>query len=218
MRVKFYREHKYVSYALSELERRVAKTDFRDAPQVDVIESEWKNVSGLLKSHANYEDEKLHRLLENKGSTVHLRAHDDHHHQDEGIEKLESLLGKIKNSKEKDEKIELGYQFYLNFRKFVAENLLHLHEEETNILPELQRLYSDEELKEVENATYRIMTKEELVDMLSVLFPHMNLDDKETFLSDIKFAQPEKFAWVWEQAKEFLKPHEEGYIKGYFHL
>jgi hypothetical protein len=75
----------------------------------------------------------------------------------------------------------------------VGENLLHLHEEETKILPELQRLYTDEELRCVEEATYKMMTPEQLIEMLKVLFPHMNASDKEAFLEDIKFSQPEKF-------------------------
>lgn len=35
MRVKLYREHKYVSFALSELERLIAKTDFTDDAAID---------------------------------------------------------------------------------------------------------------------------------------------------------------------------------------
>lgn len=72
--------------------------------------------------------------------------------------------------------------------------LLHLHEEETRILPELQRLYSDEELRRVEDATYRQMTAEDLLSMLQELFPHMNAVDKEAFLKDIQLSQPEKYS------------------------
>lgn len=34
MRYQFYREHKYVSSALNDLERMIAKTDFRKAQEV----------------------------------------------------------------------------------------------------------------------------------------------------------------------------------------
>jgi len=37
------------------------------------------------------------------------------------------------------------------------------------------------------------MTPEQMMDMLRVLFPHMNASDKEAFLEDIKISQPEKF-------------------------
>ena len=72
-----------------------------------------------------------------------------------------------------------------------------MHEEETVILPELQRLYTDKELKAVEAETYHHMTTAELIHMMEILFPHMNPDDKEAFLTDIKESQPEKFIEAW---------------------
>jgi len=87
----------------------------------------------------------------------------------------------------------MGYTLYLTYRKFAADNLIHLHEEETKILPELQRLYTDDELRQVEAPTYEKMTPEEMIGMMQALFPHMNPSDKSAFLSDIQKLQPEKF-------------------------
>jgi hypothetical protein len=53
----------------------------------------------------------------------------------ETLKHLQNLLAAVKIS---TDPIEAGYQFYLTFRKFVGDNLLHLHEEETKLLPELQ--------------------------------------------------------------------------------
>lgn len=41
MRYKFYRERKYVSFLLHEVERLVAKTDFRTASQVHRVQKEF---------------------------------------------------------------------------------------------------------------------------------------------------------------------------------
>lgn len=193
MRVKFYREHKYVSAALNDLERRIAKTDFRKNAEIEEVKAEWAEVSGMLQGHAQYEEEKLHALLEKKGSTVYLLAHDQHEEMDAAFPKIDSLFHMAINEEGQDKKVEIGDLLYLTFRKFVGDNLLHLHEEETKILPELQRLYSDEELKAVEDETYKIMTSEEMIEMLRVLFPHMNPLDKEAFLKDIEMSQPKKF-------------------------
>lgn len=193
MRVKFYREHKYVSAALNDLERLIAKTDFRENAEVEQARKEWEDISEMLQGHAKYEEEKLHSLLERKGSTVHMVAHSQHEEMDAAFSRIDSLFDTVIGEEDQDMKVEIGYQLYLTFRKFVGENLLHLHEEETKILPELQRLYTDEELRLVEDATYKIMTPEEMIHMLQVLFPHMNSSDKEAFLKDIEFSQPSKF-------------------------
>lgn len=190
MRYKFYREHKYVSYALNELEREVAKADFTDPKQVQEINKQFGEVVQMLNGHAEYEDTCLHVLLKKKNSPVYEHAEEDHEHLEETFNNLQEMLTTLLS--ENEQQIELGYKFYLAFRKFVGENLLHLHEEETEILPELQRLYTDEELKMVERETYQKMTAEEMADMMKVLFPHMNPSDKEALLSDMKEAAPEK--------------------------
>lgn len=193
MRYQFYREHKSVSSALNDVERIIAKTDFRDDQETMNANSAFNELSDMLEGHAYYENEKLHALLEKKGSSVHLHAEQDHHVQEQNIAKIRSLFTQILESSQED-RISLGYTLYLTYRKFVADNLVHLHEEETLILPELQRLYTDEELKQVEAETYKIMTSEEMIEMLRVLFPHMNALDKEAFLADIKECQPNKYA------------------------
>ncbi len=193
MRVKFYREHKYVSAALNDLERLIAKSDFREDNQIETARKEWTELAGMLQDHAKYEEERLHALLERKGSAVHLQAHEQHEEMEAAFPKIDRLFDVLKKELDRNKRIEIGYELYLTFRKFVGENLLHLHEEETKILPELQRLYTDEELRQVEDATYKVMTCEEMVEMLKILFPHMNALDKEAFLEDIKLSQPDKF-------------------------
>ena len=205
MRVKLYREHKYVSFALNDLERLIAKTDFMDDAAIDHIQSEWLLIKEMLEGHAYHEEHNFHTLLEKKGSTIHHEAHKDHEHQEEGIKNLQALLDTVKVG---PDPIEAGYQFYLAYRKFVGDNLLHLHEEETKLLPELQRLCTDEELRAIEHPTYEIMTVEELCEMVRVLFPHMNFWDKCAFLTDIKLAQPDKFKTLWGQVKFFLSTEE----------
>lgn len=218
MRYQFYREHKYVSAALNDLERLIAKTDFLNRQEVALIDESFQSLKEMLQGHAHYENERLHALLKKKHSTVHEHAEEDHAHQDEQLSEIQALIHQVEKTASVEDKVTLGYKLYLTFRKFVADNLIHLHEEETRILPELQRLYTDEELKQVETETYLVLSPEEMMEMMKVLFPHMNPSDRLAFLSDIQEAQPEKFLAAWrgiaptldegEQdklAKKFLK-------------
>ena len=66
MRYKFYREHKYVSAAVNDLERLIAKTDFRASSEVEKIKKEFDALVQMLKGHAHYENETLHELLRKK--------------------------------------------------------------------------------------------------------------------------------------------------------
>lgn len=208
VRYKFYREHKYVSFALNDLERQIAKTDFRALKEVEKVKTEFEAVVQMLKGHARYENDSLHALLRKKQSALYEHTEADHQQYDEILGDLSLRLKEILAEQSDDERVEAGYQFYLWYRKFVGENLIHLHEEETIILPELQRLYTDKELKTVEADTYRRMTSEQMIDMMQILFPHMNPDDKEVFLIDIKESQPEKFVEAWQGIQPHLSTEE----------
>jgi hemerythrin-like domain-containing protein len=208
VRYKFYREHKYLSFILNDLERLIAKTNFEIPSEVTQVAEQFKAAVELLKGHAEYEDNCLHVLLKQKNSEIYKYIEEDHGKLDETLNNLQILLDQISTCVSAPEKAEAGYLFYLSYRKLVGENLIHLHEEETIILPELQRLYSDEELQEVEAKTYAILTSDDLIHMLQMLFPHMNATDKKAFLSDIKECQPEKYAAIWPKIKSQMSENE----------
>lgn len=208
MRYKFYREHKFVSAAVNDVERLVAVTNFDMPAEVEQVKQALDGLLAMLNGHAHYENETLHALLKAKESVVYTHVEATHEVYQKQLADLEQRLAKVTASTNKEEQIELGYQFYLWFRKFAGDNLLHLHEEETVILPELQRLYSDEELSKVEFKSYNVMTPKQMIEMMQVLFPHMNAMDHAVFLTDIKACDPEKFAIAWQGIKETLAPAE----------
>jgi hemerythrin-like domain-containing protein len=198
MRYQFYREHKYVSAALNDLERLIARTDFCDPVCVKDVKQNFEALAEMLKGHAQFENERLHALLKQKNvpATIYAHIEEDHVAQDQHLAEIETILQGISGLHDRERKIEEGYRLYLTYRKFVADNLAHLHEEETQILPELQRLYSDEELRQAEAPTYREMTPEQIVEMIEILFPHMNPHDRQALLTDIQTLEPEKFELI----------------------
>lgn len=210
MRYQFYREHKYVSAALNDLERLIARTDFCNSTAVEEVKNALSELTGLLEGHAEYENERLHLLLKQKGSTIfsHIHVEEEHAAQDQQLLTIAETLQAIAQEVDREKRIEMGRQLYLTYRKFVSDNLAHLHEEETQILPELQRLYSDSELQQVEARTYREMTPEQVIDMLGILFPHMNAYDRQAMLLDIFALEPEKFEIVWQTMQHVLS-HDE---------
>ncbi len=197
MRYRFYREHKYVSFMLTEYERLLAKTDFTSLSAVNALKEPLNLLHALMSGHAAYENSAIHELLRQKGSTTHQSIEKDHGEHEQQFEAFTIGLANITNCDDEQMRLSLGYIFYLSFRFFVAENLRHIHIEETVIMPELQKYYSDEELSCVEAKTYEHMTSLQMIQMMEHLFPHMDLNDKIFFLGDIKKTQPEKFAYAW---------------------
>ncbi len=209
VRYKFYREHKYVSAAVNGMERMIAQADFRVDEEGAFIKKAFEGLANMLTGHASYENNRLHKLLKDKGSTVYKNIEEDHEHYQKELQGLYNLLNATLAAQSPEERLELGYHFYLQFRRFAGENLLHLHQEETIILPELQKLYDDDFLSKVEWEAYTIMTPEQMLEMIQVIFPHMNPSDREAFLTDIKACSPEKFDHVWQAIKDRLPEKEQ---------
>ncbi|MBS0290149.1 MAG: hemerythrin domain-containing protein [Proteobacteria bacterium] len=193
MRYRFYREHKYVSYMLTEFERKVAKTDFSNSIEIAALQDPFNTLWALMQGHAKYEDNAIHTLLLNKEKSLPTIIAQDHADFEQRFIELAQGLDNIFHCDDAKERLELGYIFYLSYRFFVAENLRHIHLEETVLMPILQELYVDEILANVEATTYKNMTSQQMIEMMAHLFPHMDINDKVFFLSDIQRAEPEKF-------------------------
>jgi hypothetical protein len=207
-RYRYYREHKYISFMLSEFERLVAQSNFRNKVHVDFLLDQLDGIEDLLKSHAEWEESAIHELLRKKNLDLHREIELDHKEHNIKFKKLREILNSVVASSCEHEKLEFGYQFYLLYRKFVGDNLIHLHHEETVIMPALHKVYSDDELRSVEFRTYCEMQPEHMVDMMLTLFPHMNLCDREFFLREIKNAEPVKFLEAWESISNHLESDE----------
>src|SRR5271170_5390060 len=95
MRYKFYREHKYVSAAVNDVERLIAKTDFTVHADVEKIKTAFDDLVQMLKGHAHYENETLHELLRKKESAVYKQVEADHVQYDRQLADLENRLNKV---------------------------------------------------------------------------------------------------------------------------
>ena len=209
-RYRVYREHKYALGFLAELEQFIAKMNFISNVELNELSNKIDSLIALMQGHAEHEDKTIHQLLRNKGSQAHLPIEEDHQLYNQVFSALKEKIKLIQTCQNSEERINLGYEFYLSFREFEADNLKHLNEEERVIMPELQRLYTDDELRAgIDFKTYEVMSSDEMFHMLKVLFPTYNLDDKIAFLKDIVDAQPDKFKIIWPQVSSELLTENE---------
>jgi hypothetical protein len=182
----------------SDLERLIARADFRENKQVNKIREQLDSIETMMQGHAAHEDNKLHSLLRQKGSVVHHAIEKEHQHHEAQYGEFKRMLKQIIDTPPEEEKLRLGYEFFLSYRLFFSENLQHFHTEETIIMSELQRLYTDEELRRVEFDTYAMMTPEQMAHMMEVLSPYMDPNDRTFFLREMKESEPEKFVKAWQ--------------------
>jgi hemerythrin-like domain-containing protein len=203
-RYRFYREHKFLTFLLFELERMIAKSDFRNQSEINQIKESLLSLGAIMAGHAAFENRAIHTLLCNKGSTAHQAIEAEHENHDFKYNELQQMIDRIFANSNAIQREESGYQFYLQFRHFVSLHLSHFHQEETVIMPLLQQLYSDEQLRLVEFNTFNHMTPVQMTDMITVLSPHMNPSDRAFFIGELKTAEPLK----WQETELYLQAME----------
>jgi hemerythrin-like domain-containing protein len=192
-RVRLFREHKYMTSVLSALLESSAKLDFSNPKERTQFKQDYENLKALWKAHGDNEENRMIPMLKAKQSPLWeemLRQHQDH---DLILEQIDNLLISIDNALETKTIHHLGYQLMLELRNYFVVSLKHFEFEERSLMPELQRLYSDDEILELHHISYRMMTPEQMTHMMEVLFPHMNTDDKLFYLNDIRDCQPHKY-------------------------
>jgi len=207
-RHRLYREHKYVCFFFNAVLKQVACMDFGNTTDIVNAKNELNNLKQLLHGHAMHEEQKMHRLLKLNRSDIYQIAEAQHEEHDAFFDLIAMKFNALEDVSTLAEKNFIGYEIYLDVRKFYADNLEHFDYEERVIMPELQRLLSDTELKEIDHASYHEMSPEQISHMVSILFPHMNRDDRNVFLADIKDCVPDKFTIAWPQIASLIDPLE----------
>lgn len=209
-RYRIYDAHKLVTSTLSDFSSFVAKADFSVDKTVEKIKTRLTGITQLIHGHANHEDERIHPLLKQKGSSVFEQIEQEHQRHGVIFSALHEILNQtITSGTDKEARLDYGRQFYLEFQRFEAHNLLHQIYEETVIMTELHKLYTDEELSALTEAiTYQKMTDEQIAHMLTVLFPQYNPDDREATLIDLKHSTPEKFIAAWTAISPLIEEDE----------
>lgn len=190
----------------------VAKADFEDKDTIAKIKTELHQLKELLHGHAHHEELKIHDLLKRKGSSLYQQVESEHREHAKFYINMESKIEALELLNDPIGIHYAGNEIYLDIRKFYADNLNHLDYEERVLLPELQKHCTDLELREIFFETYHIMTSDQMKDMLIRLFPHMNKDDKVTFLKDIQDSEPAKFESAWLSVAQSLDEQEENQL------
>ncbi len=208
MRYKLYREHKYISCAVNDVVRLIAKTDFTSLTETEKVTKALQGLWAVLAWHSQYEDEILHPMLSQKGVYSYAQLEADHLENKQKIIAIDNLLIAITESSNAEDQIEFGCQLYLRFRKFSAENLEHLDLEEVLLLPEFHRFYSDSELRDAEFEVYKSMSIEHMIHAIKTMFSYMNRQDRFVILNDIKICDAVRFAALWQAIQIDIEPAE----------
>lgn len=137
--------HKALRRQMFDALQRVGSVDVDDEAEMGAVADTITSLLAQLRSHLEHEDEFLHAAIEARqpgGAAVTAGDHLEHH---AAIAALEDELYNLRGTPP-GHRAERVQRLYRHLALFVAENLQHMHIEETANNAALWALYSDEEL------------------------------------------------------------------------
>lgn len=191
--------HKGLRKAGCDMLCRLGSTDFEDTDEAEAALSALRGVLMLAAAHVVHEDDNIHGLLRQRGGATEIvdHQHDDHR---QAFEQLETLARAVEDAQPTLRRAA-GRRLYLGFAAYLAEDLAHMHEEETRTAPQLWRNFSDDELLGIEMRIVASMPPEKNMAFMRMMIPAMNPVERAALLGAMrKGAPPEIFNAIIEFA------------------
>jgi hypothetical protein len=158
----------------------------------------------LCEVHLADEDAFMHPALERAGAGSTARIAAEHEHHVEAIADLRDLAAFVANSRQAERGGALQ-RLYRSLALFVAENLQHMHVEETDHNAVLWAAYTDAELQALEHALVASIPPAVMLEALHWFLPALNASERAGMLGGMQQGMPlEAFRSVLDIAERTL--------------
>jgi hemerythrin-like domain-containing protein len=201
--------HKGLRLALSDLLVRLGRVDPGQPSAVAALAADLRRQLHLSAVHLDNENREVHGALRRRApEAVHClaTAHDEHRH---AFAEIERLAARAEEADAAARPAALR-SLYLRFSRFVADDFAHMAEEELTVLPVLHRLFTDEELQEMEERIVAAEAPGDLLAMARMVVPAIDPVERTRMLGSFRTKAPaEVFEAVLEHAVRPSLPIEE---------
>jgi hypothetical protein len=201
--------HKALRLFMTRTLCRVGSTDPADADELAATLGMLERLLALCEVHLKDENEFMHPALERARPGTSARIAAEHEHHAEAIADLRDLAGLVADSAEPARGGALA-RLYRALALFVAENLQHMHVEETAHNAVLWAAYSDDELAALEHALVASIPPAAMAEALHWFLPALNAAERVGMLSEMRQGMPpEAFEGVLGIAERTLTQPEQ---------
>lgn len=200
--------HKAMRLWMSETLTRVGMTDAGDGPQVrETLAAVRALLDGCI-AHLTHENEFVHPALERARPGTSAQIAGEHGQHADAVEELAELALVVETA-EGDARATALQRLYRALALFVAENLEHMHYEETEHNAVLWAHYTDAELQALEESLVASIPPQEMMGILHWMLPAMSAPERLAMLSGMRAGAPAPaFQAALSLARARLSPGE----------
>ena len=135
--------HKALRHFMADTLVRIGSMDVRDAEEAGGALEQLGGLLAMLRAHVSHENTFIHVAIEQRRPGAQHRVGDDHDNHLATIDELETEARALLNARDRE---GAALRLYRQLALFAAENLEHMHVEETSNHALLWELFSDAEL------------------------------------------------------------------------
>jgi len=195
--------HKGLRAFLHDVLLQVGRMDVDDESEVRETLARVRELLTICRIHLQEENRFIHTALEARCTGAAARAASDHASHERSFEELE-LDTRVVEGSQATARAIAATRLYRHLALFVADNLEHMHVEETELNEALWATHSDAELRGIQQALVAAIAPEHLAVFQRWMLPAMTPAERVALLSGIKQRAP---GHVFGSILANLKPH-----------
>jgi hypothetical protein len=200
--------HKGLRSFMADTLFRIGRLDAWDEVEVAEGAAQLRGLLALCRAHLEHENDFVHPAMEARRPGSASQAARDHVHHLHSIEALEAELGALERA-EGSARACAALELYRGLALFVAENLEHMHHEETEHNAVLWSAYCDDELAAIERALVASIAPDEMAAVARWMLPAMSAPERAAKLTEMRPAlPPQAFAGILAMLKAQLSERD----------
>ena len=141
----YYAVHKGVRFANMRMLIALGQLDPFDGDAVAAVLRQLSDAITMGMSHLEHENREVHSALDQRLPGVTDHAAEDHDHHVEAFDELRRLAADLVSAEGEERPTRLR-KLYQRFALFVAGDFQHMHEEETELQPQIEKHFSAAEI------------------------------------------------------------------------
>jgi hypothetical protein len=181
--------HKALRSMMAETLVLVGRLDVSDADEMNTTLAQFDSLLDLCTSHIAHENAFVHTAIEARQPAGAQRTADDHLEHLQSIDALRSE-GRSLRAAPDHERMGLALRLYRHLALFVAENIQHMHIEETANNAALWSNYSDAELIELHGRLLASIPPHENLEVARWMVPALSPIERAVVVNGARAAMP----------------------------
>jgi hypothetical protein len=195
--------HKGLRALMSHVLVTVGRADPADPSELAATLDEVRGLLAVCASHLAHENKHIHAAMEARRPDSAAHTADDHLDHEHAIARLEDAVRVVEQS-HGSLRAAAALRLYRQLAVFVAENLEHMHVEETENNAVLWAEYSDDEIAKIHDAILADVAPQEMARIVRWIVPFVTPAERAAMFSEMSRKAPPE---VVEGLLAIVKPH-----------